>query len=172
MRSGALETAINAYKYKDKREWAQIFARVLVGFLGENQKTFSQFDLITPSPTYVSPDGRQWDHTGLVIEQAFMCSYGAWPFDISNPHVIVKTRATPKMMGKKWPERKKNAETELRDALQVPDASRTAGKKILVYDDVFTDGFTLNEVARCLLREGDARAVCGVTLARQPWKGR
>jgi hypothetical protein len=39
---------------------------------------------------------------------------------------------------------------------------------IVVYDDVFTDGFTLREVARCLIRVGDATVVCSVTLTRQP----
>jgi len=172
MRSGYLESAINAYKYNDKKEWAQIFARVLVGFLDENSKTFQQFDLIIASPTYVSrEDGRAWDHTGRVIDLAFNDSYGRWPFDTSDPRAIIKARTTPKMMKLKWKERKDAAETELRDALVIPSRSRTAGKKILVYDDVFTDGFTLNEVARCLRQAGGAVAVCGVTLARQPWKG-
>jgi predicted amidophosphoribosyltransferase len=35
---------------------------------------------------------------------------------------------------------------------------------------VFTDGLTLNEVARALRRAG-AAAVCGVTLCRQPFGG-
>jgi predicted amidophosphoribosyltransferase len=171
MRSGHLENAINSYKYHDKKEWAQIFARVLVGFLDEHRKTFNQFDLIIPSPTYISrDDGRHWDHTGRVIDHAYTCSYGRMPFDMGSPRAIVKTRATPKMVGKKWSERKENAETELRSALHVPDSKRTSGKAILVYDDVFTDGFTLNEVARCLRRDGGAKAVCGVTLARQQWR--
>ena len=37
---------------------------------------------------------------------------------------------------------------------------------MLVYNDVFTDGLTMNEVARCLREQGGAAAVCGVTLAR------
>lgn len=173
MRSGYLESAINAYKYQDKKDWAQVFARVLIGFLDEEQETFSQFDIITSSPTYISRvDGRQWDHTGRVIDVAYEVSYGGRPFDVGNPRLIVKTGATTRMMGKTWRERKTIAETELRDALMVPDPSRTYGKSILVYDDVFTDGFTLNEVARCLIEHGGARVVCGVTLARQPWKAR
>jgi predicted amidophosphoribosyltransferase len=42
---------------------------------------------------------------------------------------------------------------------------------ILVYDDVFTDGHTLYEVARCLKLQGGAADVCGVTLARQIYQG-
>ena len=107
MRSGYLESAINAYKYQDKKDWAQVFARVLIGFLDEQQETFRQFDIITASPTYLSrADGRQWDHTGRVIDVAYEVSYGSRPFDVGNPRVIVKTRATTRMMGKTWSERK------------------------------------------------------------------
>jgi predicted amidophosphoribosyltransferase len=173
MRSGHLERAINAYKYEDKKDWAQVFARVLVGFLEEKPKTFTQFDLVVASPTYVSrAEGRQWDHTRRVIELAYTFCQGRWPFDIVEPPAIIKTRATQKMMqSSTWRERKRIAENDLRDALKVTVPKRISGKLILVYDDVFTDGFTLNEVARCLIEQGGARAVCGVTLARQPWKG-
>jgi predicted amidophosphoribosyltransferase len=37
-----------------------------------------------------------------------------------------------------------------------------------VFDDVFTEGSTLREVARALLMAG-AEEVAGVVLARQPW---
>jgi predicted amidophosphoribosyltransferase len=42
---------------------------------------------------------------------------------------------------------------------------------VLVFDDVFTDGFTLREVARALQAAG-ANSVCGVTLTRQPFRRR
>ena len=42
-------------------------------------------------------------------------------------------------------------------------------RRILVIDDVFTEGSTLREVARVLVRSG-ADEVAGLTLARQPWQ--
>jgi hypothetical protein len=68
-----------------------------------------------------------------------------------------------------WKIRDQIASNELRKALSVPDPKRTSGKSILVYDDVFTDGHTLDEVAHCLRLQGEASEVCGVTLTRQPW---
>jgi predicted amidophosphoribosyltransferase len=44
-----------------------------------------------------------------------------------------------------------------------------AGSRILVIDDVFTEGSTLREVARALVKAG-ADEVAGLTLARQPWQ--
>ena len=58
----------------------------------------------------------------------------------------------------------------MRKALSISGPSVMKDQDILVYDDVFTDGFTLREVARALIENGGARRVCGVTLTRQPWK--
>ena len=172
MRSGVLERAINAYKYDSRRGWAQIFARVLVGFLDEEEAVFEPFDLIVASPTYVGEGGRDWDHARDVIKEANDLAEGAWPFDVNEPPAIIKAAATERLTGKTWKQRRDIAIGPLREALQVPDANRTRGKHILVYDDVFTDGQTLNEVARCLKLAGEANSVSGVTLARQPYRAR
>ena len=78
---------------------------------------------------------------------------------------------TPAMVKTKgFKERRTVAQGELRQALTVVEPSRTTGKRILVYDDVFTDGLTLNEVARALRMNGGANAVSGVSLCRQPFR--
>src|SRR6266699_2855413 len=69
MRDGALERAITAYKYHGRRGWALVFGRVLAGFLYEYQTTFDEFDLVTPSPTFVGPGGRSFDHTAAVLRE-------------------------------------------------------------------------------------------------------
>lgn len=177
MKSGSLDSSIKNYKFDDDtkyRYWAIIFARVLVGFLQDESEIFRNFNLIVASPTFVGPGGRPWDHTRFVLETAHIESRGAWPFDVGykNP-VIIKTAATRSMTkSKSWQERDEIAEGELRDALKVTDSKRTDGKNILVYDDVFTDGHTLNEVARCLKMQGGAAEVCGVTLARAHFQPR
>src|SRR5579859_3850898 len=63
MRSGVLETALNRYKYHGALGWGLIFGRILAGFLEQQSPTFEAFDLIVASPTYVGPDGRDFDHT-------------------------------------------------------------------------------------------------------------
>lgn len=172
MRSGVLEGAINRYKFDGVRQWALLFGRILAGFLEEEKRTFRQFDLIVASPTYVGPDGRAFDHTRLVLQHAAdeVAPGTPWPFDLGETPAVVKTGPTESFTGKPYRERRDIAETQLREALQVPDRSRTAGRSILVYDDVFTDGWTLNETARALRFSGGAKEVCGVTLTRQPWR--
>lgn len=171
MCSGVLQRAINDFKYENKWGWKSIFARVLVGFLDDEEPTFQGFDLIVASPTYLGPDDeRAYDHTRDVIVAADEeAERGRWPFDLGDPPAIVKTAATPRFVGKSWRERRRIAQGKLRDSLAIPRAALTQGMKILVYDDVFTDGFTLSEVARCLRERGGASLVCGVSLTRQPW---
>jgi predicted amidophosphoribosyltransferase len=177
MKSGYLEAAIKRYKFDNVKGWADIFGRILVGFFEDQRKIFEQFDLIVASPSYVSKDdpakGRNWNHTRLVLEKAHIESRGEWPFDVDivDP-AIVKTAPTPPMTNKTWKQRHEIAQNDLRASLHIPDVARTKAKTILVYDDVFTDGHTLNEVARCLILEGEASEACGVTLARQPWRKR
>lgn len=170
MRSGPLERAINRYKYEGKREWAYIFARVLIGKLEWGYEVFRHFDLIVASPCYTGVGAtRDWSHTQLVLDRAAEAATG-WPFDVVVPPAIAKLGPTPQMMGKKWHQRRVIAVGDLRASLYVPDPDRVQGKSVLIYDDVFTDGQTLNEVARALRTAGGAARVCGVTLARQPFR--
>jgi predicted amidophosphoribosyltransferase len=173
MRSGQLESAINALKFHDRKGWALIFGRILVGFLSEEARSFEDFDLIVASPTFTGQGGRAFDHTRLVLQQADAESPPGHkrPFDLHDPAAIIKTGPTDSLTGKTYQQRRSIAEEQLRTVLDVPDPTRTMGKRILVYDDVFTDGRTLNEVARALRVQGEAQSVCGVTLCRQPWRG-
>ena len=172
MRTGHLKAAINRYKYQGRWGWALIFGRVVAGFLEERAVLFRQFDVITASPTYVGPEGRSFDHTRKVLTQAAAeASPGTtWPFDIADEPVIVKVGPTPPMVGNGYQDRRRIAEGPLRGALKTTRPEDLQGKRVLVYDDVFTDGLTLNEVARAL-RTAGATDVCGITLCRQPFGG-
>ena len=170
MRTGALENTISAYKYYAQKHWAIIFGRLLVGFLEANDRLFRSMDALIASPSFTGEGAhRTWGHIDLIV-QAAAKEGPMWPFDLTDPSVIVKTTETEQMARRSYQERKKNAQTSLRAALAVPDRSRTQGKRIVVVDDVFTDGLTLNEVARAL-RQAGAAQVFGVTLARQPFRG-
>jgi predicted amidophosphoribosyltransferase len=169
MRTGELENAINRYKYHGANGWAAIFGRVLVGFLDEVPGVADGWDAIIASPTYLGPGARRSrDHIRTILEQAALEAGDRWPIH-TDPPLIVKTRETPKLVGMRLGERRQACETELRQALSVPDPAAVADRRLLVFDDVFTDGSTLREVARALLGAGAAQ-VGGIVLARQPWQ--
>ena len=172
VRSGVIRTALNDYKFRDRTEWAAIFGRILVGFLDANQRLFEEVDLIVASPCYTGPGGRRtWDHIRVILTAADteQDPSGRWPFDLADPPAVIKTAEIEPMVGKSYQERRAHAEGALRGVLEVPDPARTRGRRIVVVDDVFTDGLTLREVARVLCQEGGASEVDGVSLTRQPY---
>jgi predicted amidophosphoribosyltransferase len=172
IRGGVLQDRLGRYKFGGDKGWGLIFGRILVGFLDDHSPTFKDFDLIIAQPSYTGFGAeRDWDHTKLILQAAADASAGRWPFDLQDPAAIIKTtRTSPLRQAVRYQRRREIAETEIRAALAVPDAGRVAGKKVLVFDDVFTDGLTLNEVAGALLSAG-ALLVCGVSLARSIYRG-
>jgi predicted amidophosphoribosyltransferase len=182
IRTAWLKAAITDYKYRDRRAWAAIFGRILVGFLNDQAELFRErvkVDLIVGSPAYTGPGAeRPWDHVREILvaaerEQPWPDWLDdKWPFDLEEPPAIIKTsKTTPMVELPTAYARRHNAETELRAALRVPDPSRTRGKVIVVFDDVFTGGWTQREAGIALRDQGGAAAVYGVTLARQPYGG-
>lgn len=136
-------------------------ARLLVGFLDERRDTFDGSDMVVASPAYLdsADHSREYDHTRAVSFEADAQPGGSLAIGRSvEPPAIVRTRATARIVGHTWQERRAIAESELRTALVVPDPDRTRGEHLLVYEDMFTDGFTLRERAdpppRALRRRG------------------
>lgn len=170
--SGALRTAILAYKYDNKWGWAAIFGRVLVGWLDSNLQPWD-VDLIIANPTWVEPGSMfAMGHTERVLEAAARDEViGLWSFDLGVPRALVKTHVTAKS-ARNTASAKRTSARELRAALSIPDPSRIEGKRVLVYDDVCTTGSQLDAIAGYLLDEGGAAEVRAVVLARAPWRPR
>lgn len=174
--SGALRRVIRGYKYGGARSWAVVLGRLLLAWLDENMAAEPP-GLIVANPTFTGISSRSaavsppFAHTEAVLRAAAAADVaGRWPFDTSTPAAIVKTRPTlPSADGQAWSKRASGA--ELRDAVRVPDPSRTTNKFIVVYDDICTTGTQLDAIAGCLLDEGGAARVEGVVLARALWRG-
>jgi predicted amidophosphoribosyltransferase len=156
-------TAVCRYKYDEDREWALVLGRILAGFLEERRSELEGYDLITAGALYVGPRARRlWDHLRLVIDAADAAAPG-WPFA---PDLITKAGPTGQFLGRSVATRQAIAEHSLRDALAVPDPARVAGRRVLVVDDVYSEGFSLREMARVLVRSGAAE-VAGLVFARR-----
>lgn len=173
--SGSLRRVINRYKYRGERDWSMIFGRLLLAWLDET-RAGDPPDLIVANPSFVGPGGQAFAHTEAVIDSAAREAAArtgplpAWNFDTQTPRAVVKTMATLRSAdAEAWS--KHASALELRDALAVPDPARTAGRYILVYDDICTTGGQLDSVAGCLIDDGRAARIEGVVLARAPWRG-
>jgi predicted amidophosphoribosyltransferase len=170
MKTGPLERAILSHKYEHKFGWGIIFARVLLGHLARDPAIASA-DLIIPMPSLPLPPGttsrKGIDHAGWIIESAAEQDTVGYRFRVEPP-VIIKTRPTARMAATSGYAERATVAHDIYSALQVLDPAAVTDATIVVVDDVFTTGNTLNAVAR-RLREAGARTVRGLTLARQPW---
>jgi predicted amidophosphoribosyltransferase len=172
--TGPMRRAINSYKYDGARSLSLPLGRLLLGWL-EQRMAADPPGLIVVNPSQAGAGratGQPIGHTEAVLYAAAAAD-GArrWPFDTGMPAAIVKTGPTLKSAdAQAWS--KRVTANELRGALAVPDPGRTAGRFILVYDDICTTGGQLDAIAGCLLDKGGATRVEGVVLARAPWRGR
>lgn len=167
--SGELQTKLHRYKYNGKFGWSLVFGRLLLGWLEANAAG-SRPDLIVANPTYLDLESACPGHVERILRSAAKEDLlEAWPFDVTEPAAIVKIGPTQKSAGR-TAAAKRTAARELSALLRVPDPERTAGRNILVFDDVCTTGSQLDAVAARLLGQGKAADVRGLVLARAPWR--
>lgn len=155
--------AVMSYKYDEERGWAEVLGRILVGFLDDRRDEMERYDLITTGAIYVGPRAqRLWDYLRLIVDAAGR-EGPDWPFA---PGLVAKSGPTERFLGISAQARREIAEGELRASLSVPQPERVVGRRILVFDDVYSEGYSLREMARALLEAGAAE-VAGLVLTRR-----
>ncbi|MGV1100569.1 double zinc ribbon domain-containing protein [Thiovibrio sp. JS02] len=117
---------------------------------------FAGVDLILPVPLHKKRLGERGFNQALLLAECFFPRDKRLKRDL-----LVRPRETAPQTGFSGRERRRN----LRDAFAVPKPAAVAGKRILLIDDVFTTGTTVNECARTLKKAG-AGEVLVLTLAR------
>jgi ComF family protein len=114
-------------------------------------------DLVVPVPLHWQRRfARGFDQAWLLAKYA--CEHAELPPPVC---ALRRTVATAPQTELTAEERRSN----LRDAFDVPDPARVAGKCIVLVDDVVTTGATLGAAAHALLVAGAERVV-GIALAR------
>lgn len=163
---GALRHGLVRYKYRGERWWAPVFASMIADLLAAQPTWFEEFDVIVGVPAYVGPGSRRrWDPVGGVLETLTSKLDPGW---FVAPGAVVKRAETPPMQGRPWVARQAVAAGPLRRCLHVPDPAVLDGARVLVVDDIMTEGSTINEVARAVRRAGALEAA-GLVVARLPW---
>ncbi len=151
LHEGKLQQAVHALKYEGVVSLAApLSARMIAGL----QVLHWKFDLIVPVPLHASR--QRWRHynqahlLGEALELALRVPCA--------PDAIERLRATPPQVGLSRAQRQSNVEGAF-----AADPSRVAGAVVLLVDDVFTTGATLQACARALLAAG-APAVYSLTV--------
>ena len=152
---GVLAEAIHLFKYRGKT----LLARPLGDLLLAEIKRFPKADVLVPVPLHPSRLREREFNQALLL-----CDYvGAESGHPVVPDALERVRVTPPQIGLSHEDRRRN----VRKAIVPKRPERFEGKRLVLIDDVFTTGATVNECARALKR-GGAESVFVLTVARTP----
>jgi len=146
---------IISFKQSGNKYLGETFAHLIENKYNEINE---EIDLIIPMP--ISADRlkiRSYNQSEI------LCKY--LPKEKLATDVVVRIQDTPHQTGLS----RANREENLSGAFRVNDKKKIKNKTILIVDDIYTTGSTLNECARTLLSSGSGQ-VFGLCLARTPVK--
>ncbi|MEN6621748.1 MAG: ComF family protein [Smithella sp.] len=118
---------------------------------------FSEFSLLIPVPLHVNRLRERGFNQSLLLANQIGRKYKL-PVDFS---LLKRSKSTLTQTGLNKAEREKN----VKGAFTVVDGEKIKGKKIILIDDVFTTGATINECAKVLFKAG-AQKTAVLTLSR------
>lgn len=158
---------IHAFKYRRKIQLAKPFGMLLFAAFIRHW-SHADIDLIIPVPLHRKRfRKRGFNQTYLIIralpalvDSAIAGGAGVPPVQILQD-CLIRNRLTDPQIGLKRDQRISN----VKDVFAVSDPSTIAGKGILLVDDVYTTGATVDACTRVLLKNG-ATCVDVLTLAR------
>ncbi len=153
---GPVPDLVQAFKYADRSDLVPLITGWMMRAGGE---VIGDADLIVPVPMHRwRLFRRRFNQAALIARE--IARRGGKPY---RPMVLIRTRRTRQQVGLS---REARAENVI-GAFKVPKGAKALikGRRVLLIDDVFTTGVTLEAAARPLMRAG-ASAVDVLTFAR------
>ncbi|HUL21634.1 MAG TPA: ComF family protein [Thermodesulfobacteriota bacterium] len=152
---GSLQTAIHRWKYEGKTHLTPFFAEWMAEGLNRFRE-LNSFDLLIPVPLHPRRLRERGFNQAVLLAKELSRRMG-----IPASHAILKKkRPTLPQVNLSGAEREKG----LKETFHVVKKKELRGKSVLLIDDVYTTGTTVNECSRVLL-EGGAGKVDVFTLA-------
>lgn len=148
---GAARDLVHGLKYRDRMDLARWMANWMERCGGE---LIATADAIVPVPLHRGRLwGRRFNQSALLAQ--LICRSTGKPF---LPLALMRTKATKQQVGLSAA----NRELNVRGAFRVSAEGRIAlaGRRVLLVDDVYTTGATMNAATRALLRGGAASVDC------------
>jgi ComF family protein len=153
---GAIVEIISRFKFGGVARLAKPLG-ILLAEYQDPEFPFSQVDLLIPVPLHTQRLRERGFNQSLLLARQ-ISQRRSIPLNFT---ALRRSRQTQPQTQLSGPERQKN----VRGAFEVRNAQAVAGKRILLIDDVFTTGATVEECAKALLNAG-AKGVDVLTLAR------
>jgi len=154
MYQGRVKELLQQYKFRDQKQLASLWAHFLARLLSDGGKQI----LLVPVPgRRVSVRMRGWDQTNEILRQLYRL-YGY-------PMKEVLTRSGGESQKSlSYEGRMEN----LRGRIVMGNKKIDPTVKIVLVDDIFTTGASLNESAK-VLRDNGMKEIEAVTIARAPY---
>ena len=153
---GALETIIHNLKYKQKFSMVNLL-NVLLEHKHNHAIAFPSYDLLIPVPLHRSRLRQRGFNQTVIVGNILKKKYRL-PL-----HTNILQRIAPTRSQVTLPVKARKA--NMQNAFRVKKPRSVEGKTILLLDDVYTTGATMNECARVLKKSG-ASQVDGFVIAR------
>jgi competence protein ComFC len=151
-----LRDALHAFKFQGRKD----VGRRLVAIVRDKIMGFSgEIDSIFPIPVTEKRLKERGFNQSFIISEEIAAITGKPVYH----SILSKTRETRDQYSLSREERLKN----VRGVFSVKDGAPVRGNRILLVDDLFTTGYTIQEASRALLREKPAKIVV-FALARTP----
>ena len=147
--------AVKVFKYNGKMYGLETFAAMTRQYYLHHP--FPEADLILPVPLHPKRLRKRGFNQALVLARKFFPKSK----ERIDPHVLERHQWTCAQTGLNGRERRRN----VKNAFKVRNPEKIKNKKILLVDDVFTTGATVNECAG-ILRKSGATKVEVFTFAR------
>lgn len=153
------------YKFRGKSYISNFFARMLLN-CEKTYRFFSIYDIIIPVPMEKQKKlKRGYNQTELITD---IISQNTNIYNGKDE--IIKFRETKRQSSLSVKERKEN----IKDAFIIKNQNTIYNKRVILFDDIFTTGATVNEISK-VLKEAGAKEVLVLVLAKdqlveEKWK--
>lgn len=152
---GTVKELLHQFKYRDKLILVKTFCEILID---KFPRDLSAFDLVLPVPLHIKKlRKREFNQSSLIakcIAKKFGCDF--------DPFNLFKTKENkPQFEMENLQERIRN----VKGIFSVRKKEKLKGTSVLLVDDVFTTGSTINECSKVLFEAG-VRYVQVLTLTR------
>jgi competence protein ComFC len=137
-------------KYRGDRSAAAPIIEAAAGFL---KPSLAKFDLIVPVPPSAA----------RAVQPVIILANGIGEeLNLPVADCVSHTRAAAELKGVMDRQRRE----QLLDGLYAVDRARTKGKSILLFDDLYRSGATMNAITKLLMGPGKARGVRVLTITK------
>ena len=152
---GTIRDLLHSFKYRKKLAVGKFFSKLIKDNF---PKELKQFDLIMPVPLHIDKlREREYNQSAVIVNflsREFGCEKDLFT-------LFKSTKTQPQVNFKDRRLRKKN----ILKSFSVRDVKKVKKRSILLVDDVYTSGSTINECAKVLMGSG-ADEVQALTLLR------